>query len=67
MRENSIDIKSEWNCLKDYTRQTFDRLPALKPVFLENLRECGGIYQYDSNWDKATGKKPKELKHFDGK
>lgn len=36
------------------------------PVPLENARECGEISQYDTAWDKTQGKKPKQIKHFEG-
>lgn len=66
LRDNSIDVKPEWVLIKELTKQTFDRLAPLKPEFLENARECGEVLGYNHNWDKATGKKPKPLKHFDG-
>lgn len=66
LRDYSIDIKPEWALVKELTKQTFDRLPMLRPVFLENVKECGEISAYNHNWDKATGKKPKPMKHFEG-
>ena len=66
LRDNSIDVKPEWTLIKELTKQTFDRLPMLRPVLLENVMECGEVHAYNHNWDRATGKKPKPLKHFEG-
>ena len=66
LRDNSIDVKPEWTLIKELTKQTFDRLPMLRPVLLDNVMECGEVHAYNHNWDKATGKKPKTLKHFEG-
>ena len=52
--------------MTEFTKQTFDRLPPLKPVFLQNIKECGEIFAYDTTWDKATGRKPKFVKAFEG-
>lgn len=30
------------------------------------MRECGEVASYDAAWDRATGKKPKPVKHFEG-
>jgi hypothetical protein len=38
----------------------------LRPVFLENVKECGDVYAFDATWDKANTKKSKNLKNFDG-
>lgn len=66
LRDYSVDVKSDWKFLKEYTRQSFERLPTLKPVSLENAKECGDVPLYDNKWDKCTGKKPKVLKTFEG-
>jgi hypothetical protein len=66
LRDNSIDVKPEWVLIKELTKQTFDRLPMLRPVFLENAKECGEVYGYNHNWDRATGKKPKPLQNYTG-
>jgi translation initiation factor 3 subunit D len=36
------------------------------PVAMDNVKECGEVAQYDAMWDKASGKKPKPFKHFEG-
>lgn len=66
LKGNSIDVKPEWDPITEFSKQSFDRLPNLKPVLLDNVRECGDIMAYDASWDRTTAKKPKTLKHFDG-
>lgn len=66
LRDNSVDVKPEWVLIKELTKQTFDRLPMLRPVFMQNIKECGEISCYNHTWDKSTGKKPKPLKNFEG-
>jgi translation initiation factor 3 subunit D len=66
LRDNSVDVKPEWVLIKELTKQTFDRLPMLRPVFMQNIKECGEISGYNHTWDKSTGKKPKPLKNFEG-
>mmetsp|Transcript_13366 Transcript_13366/g.22743 ORF Transcript_13366/g.22743 Transcript_13366/m.22743 type:complete len:399 (+) Transcript_13366:616-1812(+) len=61
LRDNSIDVRPEWMLIKEFTKQLFDRLPTVKPVNLDNLKECGELFKYDYSWDKATAKKPKAL------
>jgi len=66
LKDQSVDVSDEWQLCKEFTKQIFDRLPQLKPVALENVKECGEVAMYDSIWDKSTGKKPKTFKHFEG-
>jgi len=33
---------------------------------MKTTKECGEVYAYDATWDKATGKKPKPIKAFEG-
>ena len=67
LRDNAIDVKPEWELITEFTKQTFDRVPTLKPVLMGTVRECGEIHLFDNSWDKATPKKPKALKVFEGK
>lgn len=67
LRDNSIDVKPEWELVGEFTKQSFDRLPTLKPVSLPNVKECGEISAYDIAWDRASAKKPKAFKQFNGK
>lgn len=66
LRENSIDPPPSWNLLAEMTKLNFDRLPFLKPVFMKNIKECGEVSQYDSKWEKATGRKPLSIEPFEG-
>lgn len=66
MKDYAVDV-TKWKFLKEYTRQNFERLPPYQPGAAENVKECGDVFQYDSSWDKSTGKKPKALKTFEGK
>jgi len=66
LKDQSIDIGDEWQLVKEFPKQIFDRLPALKPVAMETAKECGEVAAYDNVWDRATGKKPKAVKHFEG-
>jgi hypothetical protein len=59
-------VSDDWQLVKEFPKQIFDRLPALKPVLLQNARECGEVAAYNVNWDKSTGKKPKDMKHYQG-
>jgi hypothetical protein len=61
LRDFSVDVTREWKFLKEYTRQNFDRLPTLRPVPLDNAKECGDVPQYETKWDRASGKKPQAL------
>lgn len=67
LRDNSIDVKPEWNLITELTKQSFDRVPPLEPEFIQTERECGDICLYDNSWDKASARKPKSLKIFEGK
>lgn len=67
MKDNSLDVQPKWELIQEFTRQSFDRLPNLRPVPLPNLKECGEISAYDAAWDRASAKKPKALKNFNGK
>lgn len=66
LRDFSVDVKREWQFLKEYTRQNFDRLPTVKPVPLENAKECGDVPLYDAKWDSASGKKARPLPKYEG-
>lgn len=66
LRENSIDPKETWQLISQASKLTFESLPQLRPVFMSNLKECGEVAQFESAWDKATPKKPQELKNFEG-
>lgn len=61
LRDNSIDVEPQWLPINEFSKQLFDRLPTVKPVFMGNERECGEISAYEYLWDKATGKKPISL------
>ena len=52
--------------MEEFTKQDFDRLPNLRPVFIKTLRECGEIMAYDPKWSKVSSKKPKTLKKYEG-
>jgi len=62
LRDNSIDVNPELELVGEFTKQSFDRLPTLKPVSLPNVKECGEISAYDIAWDRASPKKPKAFK-----
>jgi len=64
LRCYSIDVNEEWDLITEFTKQSFDRLPTLKPVFLRTEKECGEICAYDTTWDKASAKRPKAVKSF---
>lgn len=66
LKANSVDVKPEWDFITEFSKQSFDRLPQLRPEFIENAKECGEILAFDHSWDKASTKKPKALKHFEG-
>lgn len=66
MRDFAIDVKAEWEEITEFSKQTFDRVPKVQPVFLKNAMECGEVYQYDYKWDKSSAVKPKPLKRFNG-
>jgi len=66
LRDNSIDVKPEWALLEEITKQTIDRLPLLRPVFLRNAAVCGELSAYDESWDRVSAKKPKLIKPFNG-
>lgn len=66
LKTNSVDVKPEWDLITEFNKQSLDRLPAIYPEFMSNIKECGDIMAYDTTWDKANTKKPKALKHFDG-
>jgi len=44
LRDNAIDVEHEWELVTEFTKQTFDRVPTLQPVFLKTERECGEIF-----------------------
>ena len=67
LRDNSIDVKPEWELVQEFTKQTLDRVPAVTPVFMGTKKECGDINLFDRAWDRASAKKPKALKVFEGK
>lgn len=67
LRDNSIDVKPEWELIQEFTKQTFDRIGTCKPVFIGTERECGELYAYDATWDKCSSKRPKHLNTFSGK
>lgn len=61
-----MDVKQEWEEIVEFTKQTFDRLPKLQPVFERNARECGEVFSYDPKWDRAKQNKSIPLKQFKG-
>jgi translation initiation factor 3 subunit D len=67
LKDNSLDVQPKWELISEITKQTFDRVPNLRPVALPNLKECGEISAFDGNWDRVSAKKPKALKPFNGK
>ena len=67
LRDNSIDVKPEWELIQEFTKQTFERVAPVVPTFLGTEKECGDILAYDNSWDKASARKPKALNHFEGK
>ena len=67
LRDNAIDIKPDWKLVQEFNRQTFDRIVDTPVEFINTEKECGDLYCYDSNWDKASGKKAKVLPKFEGK
>jgi hypothetical protein len=66
LKDYAVDV-TKWKFLKEYTRQNFERLPPYTPGTAAAAKECGDVFQFDQAWDKASGKKPKALKHFEGK
>jgi hypothetical protein len=67
LRDNSIDVKPEWNLIQEFTKQTFDRVPPCVPTFVGTVKECGDILAFDTAWDRCSSRKPKALKKFEGK
>jgi len=67
LRDNAMDVKQEWELVTEFTKQTFDRVPYLKPVLISTEKECGEIMMYDTSLDKASAKKPKTIPAFKGK
>lgn len=69
LREQAINIKKAWGDeIKEFGKTTFE-LPKVTPVFLGNVRECGEVWSYNADWDKAAKLKPKDrkpLKAFEG-
>lgn len=66
MRDNAIDVESSWKLIHEFNRQTFDRIPNFKPVFIGNEKECGEIQAYDNQFDKSNSKKPMSISPFNG-
>jgi hypothetical protein len=43
LRDNSIDVKPDWDLILEFNKQTFDRVANITPVFLGTVKECGEI------------------------
>jgi len=66
LRDNSIDVNPEWELMHEFNKQTFDRLPPLRPVLLSTVKECGDVMTYNKLWDRCSGKKSKPIENFEG-
>jgi hypothetical protein len=66
MREPSFEVKTEWEIVEDFTKQRFDKLPALIPGKLGTKISAGKLPAYDQIWDKVRINRTKKLPNFEG-
>ena len=66
MREPSFEVKTEWEIVRDFTKQGFDKLQPVVPGILGAKITAGKLPSYDQAWEKVRTNRTKKLPNFEG-
>ena len=65
-REQSIEVKHEWQIIKEFTNQALDKAKDLDYTMEGQLASAGCLHTYNDMYEKCRTNKPKKLLNFTG-